>query len=454
MSEQDRPGAVRFDLDSGEIPPVLYPAIAEPERPILLLVAADDSHDVAHAAIALAEARAGRGRPTILGDAGVVSPRLHEPLGLDNLEGLADVFLFGASLPRVVTRPEGYSFDFIPAGAYVPDPAGVLDSPRWDRIARELEERGWVLLLFVPAGTPGLGALSRRAGGALLLGAPGHLDRAASRLDPSCEVVGVVEVSRRPEPEPLTAGGVGGGVGGRGENAAGVGETVPRGDRAGERASPWRLLLLVILALVVVAGAWLFFREYMAAPAPTGAAEAEPAPAPPQARGQPVETPIPVSVAVEAHQDLTSARQRVAALRRAERDIDFFLSPVAERGVLYYRLLAGPVADQEAGAALLQRLVDAGHKTAYDSWAVRPTQFAFELGEYDTRAAASARMDALAEREIPSYIVTVRYEPGSPRYRVYAGAYESAGEAEVMRALLEEAELEIRLVPRTGEPAA
>jgi hypothetical protein len=51
-------------------------------------------------------------------------------------------------------------------------------------------------------------------------------------------------------------------------------------------------------------------------------------------------------------------------------------------------------------------------------------------------------------------VVTVRYDPGQPRYRVYGGAFETAVEAEVMKEILENADLEAQLVTRTGEPVA
>jgi cell division septation protein DedD len=212
----------------------------------------------------------------------------------------------------------------------------------------------------------------------------------------------------------------------------------------------------VALAVALGVGGWFLYQEYWAPRPDAAVAGADPAPQPtsPPQRGQAMEVPIPISVAVEAHQDLTSARQRIADLRRAEPNIEFYLAPVAVSGGLYYRLLAGPVADREAGTALLQRLVDAGHKTAFDTWAVRPTEFAFLLGEYDTRPEAAERVEELAEAEIPAYVVPVRYDPGQPRYRVYGGAFETAVEAEVMREMLENADLEASLVPRTGEPIA
>ena len=169
-------------------------------------------------------------------------------------------------------------------------------------------------------------------------------------------------------------------------------------------------------------------------------------------RGEPIETPLPISISVEAHQDLESAQQRTAALREAEPSIGFYLAPLSVNGSLFYRLLAGPVESREAGEALMQRLVDADHKTAYDTWAIRPSAMAFHLGEYDTRAEAEARVDSLDVLDIPAYIVAIRHDPGAPRYRVYGGGYENRAEAAVMEQMLEQAGIETRLVERTGEP--
>jgi cell division septation protein DedD len=155
-------------------------------------------------------------------------------------------------------------------------------------------------------------------------------------------------------------------------------------------------------------------------------------------------------VAVEAHQDLDAAKERLARLRRAEPGIRFYLAPVSVNGSLFYRVLAGPVADREAGTALMRLLVDGGHKTAFDSWAVRPTTYAFHLGEYEAEEAARARVAELEGLGIPTYVVTVRYEPGPPRHRVYGGAFENRAAASVMQGMLDDAAVDAELVERVG----
>lgn len=432
------------------IPPALVSALADPDQSILLVLAAEAGRAYERAAITLADTRANQGRPTLLADGAVTDPGLHDRLGVDNLEGLADIFLFGASLPRVARRPAGRRFEFIPAGAYAPDPAGVLDSPRWGRIAAELRASGALMLLYVPAQTPGVGALSRRLGRAVVIGSEREALRAAARLDRTCRVLATIE----PEQVPAPARAETAVASGPPTLVAPITEPLVIRREPSSRAMPLRLAVLLAFTVALAAAGWFVYRSYVATPADRPDVEEPVAAASHVARGEPIETPLPVSVAVEAHPDLTRALQRVAALRRAEPRVDFYLSPVAVSGGVYYRLLAGPVTDADRGTALLQRLVDAGHKTAFDSWAVRPTEFAFLLGEYDSTEEAERRVAELGRLEIPAYVVRVRYQPGPPRWRVYGGAFETAAEGEVMRRMLEEADVEAQLVPRTGEPPA
>lgn len=453
MNAGARPEATPFEPGSGVLPLALEAVLTDSDNPILLLVAPDTGDAAARAAIGLAEARASAGHATVLADAGVRDPRLHELLDVNNLEGLADVFLFGASLEHVRVRPETRHFDFIPMGAYVPEPGAVLESSRWAAIQDTLRSDGARLLLFVPADTPGLRGLSERVGEAVLIGDARSVERSAARLAASCEVVAVVEPVSAMAPDRLAA------EAGAAEDpetatifdALDLTEPVVfRSDRKSRRG-PAPLLLILLLA-ALAAAAWLAYQEYRTTPAPP---PAEPAPAAAEpVRGEPVETPIPISVAVEAHQDLASAQERLNALRAASPGIRFYLAPVAVREVLYHRLLAGPVEDRAAGEALMERLVAAGYKTASDPWAVRPTELAFHLGEFDSREAAGRRIAALAEQGIPAYVVPIAYDPGPDHYRVYGGAYESESEAAVMREMLNEAGVQARLVSRTGRPIA
>lgn len=456
MTPDPRPAAVPFDPGSGELPPALEPVLTDAASPILLLVAAEADDAAAHVAIALAEARASRGLATVLSDADLDAPRLHRLLDVPNLEGLVDVFLFGASLARVSVQPEKRRFTFAPAGAYAPDPAEVLQSPRWDRIAEEVTGDDALLLVFVPAAAPGARELSRRIGRAVVLGDERGVERALARLDPGCRVLAAVHpavpTNARVEPvaveDPVWEGGA--------KDFHTSDLDVPVVIRTPRRPrSRGPILLGIALLLALTAAAWFGYQALMARQALVAVPAAAPAePMTPAERGALLETPIPYSVAVEAHQDMASAAVRARLLSRAEPEISFHLAPVSVRGVLYFRLLAGPFPDRETGMAVMGRLVDAGHKTGMDDWAVRPTTHAYFLGDYDTEAEARARTEALADQGVPAYVVPLRYESGARGYRVYGGAYENEAEADVMREMLENAGEPVRLIPRVGEPVA
>ncbi len=445
MSPESRPEAVPFAPGSRELPPPLGTALADPTTQLLLVVASDVDDLTLGAVISMAEARAGDGHPTLLADAAFEDPRLHERLGTSNLEGLADVFEFGASLPRVVTRPEGHGFAFVPSGGYVPDPRKILRSQRWGRIAVELAADRRAMLIFTLAGTPGLDALSRRVGCAVVVGSPDQAADVAGALDPECQVVAVVE--------PVPPGDAGA-VGAAGLEAPDLSEPlVIRAEP--ERGRPRALVWVLLVVLVGVLG-WVGY-EYVLTPGPgDGAVEAaapvaEPEPEP---EPEPVETPIGYSVAVEAHQDLDIAQERVALLQRQEPGILFYLAPVPIRESVWFRVLAGPVTSRDEGLQLMERLIEEEIKSDYDTWAVRPTGYAFLLGEFQTSREAGDRVVVLAQQDIPAYIVTIRYEPGEPRYRVYGGAFENETTANVMAEMLAEAGIDATLVERVGEPIA
>jgi hypothetical protein len=310
------------------------------------------------------------------------------------------------------------------------------------------------MLLFAAAGTPAATSLSRQVGRAVLIGDERNLERIAARLDPACDIVGAVEPVPALAPERLAEEAGPAPAPGSATIFDEPDLTEPlvfRSQRRRRRSAAPLILIMLVLALGTAG--WFAYRTFMGG-RNAAAAAAEPAAAQAPERGRPVETPLPVSVAVEAHQDYAAALERIVGLQRAEPAIRFYLAPVSVNGVLYYRLLAGPLSDRDAGMRLMQRLVDRGHKTAFDEWAVRPTEFAFHLGDFTTREETADRLAELAGLDIPAYAVEIRYDSGPSAFRVYGGAYESQAEAQVMKEMLENAGLEPRLVSRTGVPAS
>jgi hypothetical protein len=164
-----------------------------------------------------------------------------------------------------------------------------------------------------------------------------------------------------------------------------------------------------------------------------------------------VERELGVSVNVAIYQDLGMALNRIRDLRRAG-GVGFYLSPFEQAGVRYYRLQAGPVSTPDAARDLLRRLYDAGQVTAMEDYAIRPTAWAYHLGDHGSLDEASARRRELESLGVPTYLVEIPYTAGASSYRIYAGAYEFPGEAEAMADILAAAGIAAELVQRTGQP--
>ena len=71
------------------------------------------------------------------------------------------------------------------------------------------------------------------------------------------------------------------------------------------------------------------------------------------------------------------------------------------------------------------------------------------------QAMVKAATQSLLDNDVPTYVVAVDYTAGPPRYRLYAGAYETLQEAETMAGLLDNAGVTghtlRRRTGRTGE---
>lgn len=180
------PRATPFDPESGALPESLR-AHGYPGPGVLLLNAAGDEQWAATAAIALAAAWAGAGRRVVLADLHLEDPLLHDRLGEENTDGVVDIFLYGASLSRSARPLRAHDFFLLPAGTYTADPAQVFEHPRWRKLVAGFEEAEATILLFVPAGSPGLDRLAEWAPNVVVLG-----EREVSDLSPGARVLGVV----------------------------------------------------------------------------------------------------------------------------------------------------------------------------------------------------------------------------------------------------------------------
>lgn len=342
MSLSARPAKVPFDPEALSYAPVLEALFARPPATIpgLLVVAGSRARTggwAAKAAIALAEAWADRDRRIVLADLDAVAPELHEHLDEANGEGLADLFEFGASVSRIARVLPGRAFRFVPAGAYVPDPEGLLRDARWVRLLREFAEDQATLLAYAPAEAAGVEQLARRIGKVAILATADEADEIAARFD---EFATVELVLVREGVTGIVDGGVDGSAEADAAEVAALAPTpsvapfdVASGAEDAERAREEEILsepafisrersrrrgpspvLWVAVALVVALGGWFAYRTYRSSAEPAAVAqEAEPAEkaVEPAAPAEPAGVPLPFSVAIEAHQDYATAQERI-----------------------------------------------------------------------------------------------------------------------------------------------
>ncbi len=430
------PGAMAFDPD-GDAASLVRDTLTTPLGPprCLLLIsgeAARYSGWSARAAIALANALAAGGR-VVLADLHIEQPELDGLVSTRGAEGVADAILFGASLEHLALASTDHRFELLPAGGPVPDPEAVLQSPEWTRLLKEAERAGLTLLLYAPWRARGLDALVKRVGAAVMLAGATDARLAAGYLPPDIEIRAILA--------PATQRGIG-------TPAA----TAPREREialpAKRRTHRWLRVAIPVLIIVLGAGAAAVLLRQPVTPAAEPAAP--PPPPPPAAIGEPAGTALPYAVAIEAHQDLRTADERVTALRTAVPSTGFFLAPILVDSVLFYRVLAGPVSDSANAAALMTALIATGHKTGGTEFDIRHVPLAFSLGEYDTREAAETRAAQLAALNIPAYVLALPYSSGGERYALYCGAYAGPAEADAMRQVLADAEIPATLVQRTG----
>lgn len=157
-------------------------------RPAVLLVGAGEAVRGgwgARAAVQFATAAVRLGRRAMLVDADTGAPSLHEHLGVENGEGLTEAVVLGVPLSSVARPVDG--FEFVSAGT-PHDPAEVLSYEGWAGLLDDAARSGVLLLLSVPAGTPGLDALARAVGVAIVLAGP-DAPRETWGLPPECRVL-------------------------------------------------------------------------------------------------------------------------------------------------------------------------------------------------------------------------------------------------------------------------
>ena len=460
MSSKVWPEPVAVDPEGRALPAPVEAVLSRTpaENPVLLLVAGAQAHATGWAgrlAIRLATDLGTQGRRVVLADLGFDKPTLHTQVGVPNEEGMSDLFLFGVSLRQAARPLPGQRFYFAPTGASAGDPMELLTHSRWSRILDGFRDVGATLVAYLPLDTAGAVQFAERLDTVVGLASDEDLPamreagemRFGAVLTPVSSVGPAGTMASRKlapnrarpigggTPEPLTEPGF-----------------IQREPPKRSRRSLAPVLSLVALFAVGFA-LWTFLGDRLLGEGRTGeAAEVVPTSI---VEPTPLDRPLGYSVAIESHQTLDAAERRAESLRRQDPSTNFHVAPVPVYGRIWYSVLAGPIPDSASAAQLLARLVDSGVAEDAEEWAVRPTGWTYQIGEYSIRRDAERRADQLLDAGVPTYIVTVDYTAGPPRYRLYAGAYETLQEAEAMAGLLEQAGVTghslRRRTGRTGE---
>lgn len=477
-------------------PPIVYdpagdagPPFVSGELPsvVLLLVGDVDQDWAARTAIELSDAWASTGRKVVLADFHLESPVLQVELGGDGLEGVVDLFLYGASMARCTRDVPGREFKFIPTGTYTPDVEAVFRNPRWSKLIDGFKHSRATLAIFAPAGMGDLEALATRVDQALLLGMPRDPDQVASLtlggatvhgvlVPPRGETVAAAAAMESEEmPQEETSFAEADAVSApveeadlpRSQQVEAEAEEVhlppppPRVPHPGHRIGVMLLWLLLAAAVITAIGYVVATVRPDLLPWATAPAEtAQGSPAPIRAREvpRPLGEPLPYSVRVVAYGSFQEAYDRLRELRAQLPGVLYYITPEDVQGVTYYKVMAGALPSADAAAETRDVLVASGaidaQQAAGDWSLVQELRYALLLGEMDTRGAANAAVDSLLTRQVPAYPLAVPYTDGGLRWYIYAGAFPDSAAAGTLSEQLRVVGLNPRLTPRFGSPAS
>ena len=156
---------LRSELFMGVLSP------AADDRPALAIVSPEigdgKTFVLANLAVAFSQARS----RTLVIDADMRSPRLHEVFGIDNTAGLSNI-LSGRTETRVI-QPVAYlpNLYMLPAGTLPPNPTELIHLPAFDILLHELAGKFDVVLVDTPAASHGAdaGVIAARCGAALVV---------------------------------------------------------------------------------------------------------------------------------------------------------------------------------------------------------------------------------------------------------------------------------------------
>lgn len=199
------PDAVPFDPEGGTASHELRARLDLDAAPSAMLLvtggARQRSSWAARTAAAVAAALADAGRRVVLVDLDFELATLHAEFGEADVEGVADVLLFGASIERVASRPAGESFDLVGPGAFAPDPIDIMLDPGWSRVLADVEAGGGTFIGYIAATAPGADLIADRIRDVIVLAEDADVAAAVARLPETIVLRALV----RPATAPMSA---------------------------------------------------------------------------------------------------------------------------------------------------------------------------------------------------------------------------------------------------------
>ena len=134
-----------------------------------VVVTSGDPVAAAHVTLGLARAEAVRRRVVVADLVGDLPP-LSALLADDDIHGISDTILYGASINKVARQVEGTENLFVvPGGTEQVLSEEIFSSERWKRLAAGFSGSGGLLLLVARSDSPGLGALIEQVDGAVVV---------------------------------------------------------------------------------------------------------------------------------------------------------------------------------------------------------------------------------------------------------------------------------------------
>ena len=418
------------------------------------LIIGGDPRAAARVAVAIARVQARRRRVAVVDAIGELAP-IERLVPDDVTHGLVDMLDHGVSLGRVAVPVDRAGNLFvIPSGAPPFDTDGLFASGRWPRLAASFREAGALLLVVAPAKSPALERIVPHFDGVVLVGdadAP-----SGARL--------LARAAR-----------------GRADEKAGTRATARR---ASTPPTPYRVAIAATVLAVAALGWWAVRSSFgpesavtssmtsagavadgialAGAPAPGAPAgdsvinaAASAAPAPERQPAPVEETPVdpkaavPFGVALAQYNDVAAALTRIA--QESARG-----TPASTYAPLYdtnlrrqvYLVIAGAFHDSTDATALLrslrqQRILGRSQGHVIDA------PFAILVRAGLSAEQAKPLLDAYRSNGLPVYSL---FQPDGG-VNIYAGAFRSAADAELLLRAFDHDGEQPRVVNRAGRPS-